>query len=333
MSEPGVSQSVARAGILLGCAIVGTLVWIFLASHTVENIDTESKTEIIYDLYEHQEDAAFIRNDDVLVDSIVQKRYSGRLFYNRVPKCGSRTVVETLFRLRDSLGFNMAWAEETYPYHLNSTQQEIFAEYFNNLNPSTVYNRHLHFIDLKKFNVTQPAYINVVRHPLDRTISQHYFTNNIENQTESFDDCMARDVTQGRCAPHLEDTHMLTQFFCGHDPICRTEDPAALSLAKSNIVEHYAVVGLTEDLPAFFTAAEHVLPAYFKGAPQIFKKFGEVYRKDTSTRKKGEASAHTRNILTERLSQDIQLYNWIKQRFYTTFSGLLEQVKIPVEII
>ena len=40
----------------------------------------------------------------------------------------------------------------------------------------------------------------------------------------------------------------------------------ALVQAKRNLVEHYALVGLTERLPDFIALLEHTFPRFFKGA-------------------------------------------------------------------
>ena len=37
------------------------------------------------------------------------------------------------------------------------------------------YEKHMHFLDATEFNRTNPIYINMVRHPLDRILSWYYY--------------------------------------------------------------------------------------------------------------------------------------------------------------
>ncbi len=44
---------------------------------------------------------------------------------------------------------------------------------------------------------------------------------------------------------------------------------AALQAAKANVEEHYAVVGLLDDLEGFVKVLEVLLPDFFKGAHKL----------------------------------------------------------------
>lgn len=47
-------------------------------------------------------------------------------------------------------------------------------------------------------------------------------------------------------------------------------DTATLAKAKTNVQQHYAVVGLYEDLGSFFKVLEVVSPRVFSGAGSIY---------------------------------------------------------------
>ena len=45
----------------------------------------------------------------------------------------------------------------------------------------------------------------------------------------------------------------------------------ALNKAKQNVLRHYLLVGVTEELEDFIVVLETVLPRFFKGASQLYK--------------------------------------------------------------
>ncbi len=66
------------------------------------------------------------------------------------------------------------------------------------------YYKHIHFIDYREFNRTNPIYINMVRHPVDRMLSWYYYirsTKYLLSTTDmpprrikvSFDECIQKE--------------------------------------------------------------------------------------------------------------------------------------------
>lgn len=45
----------------------------------------------------------------------------------------------------------------------------------------------------------------------------------------------------------------------------------ALEMAKENVLRHYLVVGITEELGDFVAVLEAVLPRFFRGAVKLFQ--------------------------------------------------------------
>ena len=45
----------------------------------------------------------------------------------------------------------------------------------------------------------------------------------------------------------------------------------ALNKAKQNVLRHYLLVGVTEELEDFIMVLETVLPRFFRGASQLYK--------------------------------------------------------------
>jgi hypothetical protein len=60
-------------------------------------------------------------------------------------------------------------------------------------------------------------------------------------------------------------------FFCGHSPACWEKGSEwALEEAKKNLLEHYMLVGVTEQMEDFINLLELTLPSMFHGAAQHF---------------------------------------------------------------
>ncbi|ESO92693.1 hypothetical protein LOTGIDRAFT_175663 [Lottia gigantea] len=129
------------------------------------------------------------------------------------------------------------------------------------------------------FGLTKPPiYINIVRDPLDRLVSYYYFIRYGDDfrptikrrkagNRETFDDCVKRDGED--CSP--ENLWMQIPFFCGHWSECWNPGSQwALEQAKQNLVHHYLVVGVTEELGDFIAVLEATLPRFFKGAVQLY---------------------------------------------------------------
>jgi len=136
---------------------------------------------------------------------------------------------------------------------------------------------HGHFAFIYPTLSTQrpPIYINMIRRPLARLVSYWYFlrqpdTYNKDRQkvskyvgsTETFDECVKK---HGKgCAP--EDLWVQIPYFCGHHADCWKPGNAwALQQARENVVRHYLLVGVTEEMGAFLTVLQQALPGLIQG--------------------------------------------------------------------
>lgn len=120
----------------------------------------------------------------------------------------------------------------------------------------------------------------------------------------------------------------MTRWFCGHGPECRWSSDRALEIAKRNVVDEYAHVGVLEDLPNTVQLFRLLLPTFFGGDPRHTPDeadFPELHSQKTLAKKDAHLpkAAKTksgplspRNLLRlfEANRRDIELYYFILDR-------------------
>ncbi|KAK7068843.1 hypothetical protein SK128_003060 [Halocaridina rubra] len=124
------------------------------------------------------------------------------------------------------------------------------------------------------------------------------------------------------CIPRPGDIRALQlTFFCGNHPHCRVVGNRwALQNAKAN-VDHYSVIGLKEDLPTTLKVLEHVLPDFFKNYQNVEFGSGKVKLNKRPKEFAPAISNTTIALLKSSLREDIEFYDFVRQRFY-------QQVKV-----
>ncbi|XP_068216672.1 uronyl 2-sulfotransferase-like [Palaemon carinicauda] len=266
------------------------------------------------------------------------------VIYNRVPKCGSTTVntiiksmqLRNKFYHRHSTIYNKHWLGGEAR---KSLLQKIFKK--SKIRPQS-FDRHIYYFNVTRLGLPKAAWINLVREPVSRFISQFYFTRSRSRwQRVKFlvsrpkppkwwfdmklDDCIKAERPE--CFPH-PDQEMSLQltFFCGHHPECRKVGSKwALHRAKRHVESYYSVVGLLEELPLSLSVLEGYLPKYFKNVRKIPMSSGGV-KMNVGESKKKSISNSTKEIIKGFLKEDIEFYDFVRQRLYLQAKrlGLLE---------
>ncbi|XP_039271717.2 uronyl 2-sulfotransferase-like [Styela clava] len=258
------------------------------------------------------------------------------VIYNRVPKCGSTTIVWLIKALGSRLGF------KTISHNWPHVQQILTEDEQKNLvenvttaanGAASIFIRHLHFVDFEKFSSSvKPIYINVIRNPIERFISHYYYMRfgfgngnskawmkNMSNATrfEKLEECVAKSAE--KCVQRESSTTLA--FFCGQGPKCRTRSPWALQKAKENVVKYYTVVGIVEDFPNTLRLLEYTLPRYFRRGSEIYKRAKGIINK-SKTSKKVSPRLETKLKLEEALRYEMDFYQFVKKRFYDQLNDL-----------
>lgn len=266
------------------------------------------------------------------------------VFFNRVPKAGSATLLEILRHLSIKNGFTMSrdgvfHESQREDIMLDYEQQIALTTMVNHFSSPTVYFQHTGFVDFKGFNSPMPIYINMVRDPIERVISAYYYKRSapvvVRKKTlhpnsklpsqqfllQRFEDCVNKHNPECVFIEGFRrfDMNQLTEFFCGQESYCsgfNTDE--ALRKAKDNVEKHYAVVGVLEDFNKTLQVFEHYIPKIFMGSFNVYwnQLHGENKHKNIY---KPTVDSGIRNVLERNFTREIEFYEFCKQRLHRQY--------------
>ncbi|KQS44236.1 heparan sulfate 2-O-sulfotransferase pipe isoform X6 [Drosophila erecta] len=273
------------------------------------------------------------------------------IFFNRVPKTGS----ETLIKLMIELGKINDFQNERSPYskptgmYWNVERQEQEATRILDLKeqPAFVYAEHMNYMNIRQFHLPQPIYINMIRDPVERVISWFYYkrtpwssismykvTGKMYNRTyyiKNFEDCVLTNDAECRYDYGLMfkndpgDHKRQSLFFCGHSPICEPfNTPAAIARAKQNVERDFSVVGSWEDANVTLTVLEHYIPRFFKGSMELYYEpdNGLAFLNENINHWKPKISERIKQIMRANFTQEYEFYYFCKQRLYRQYFAI-----------
>ncbi|XP_058985297.1 heparan sulfate 2-O-sulfotransferase pipe isoform X4 [Musca domestica] len=268
------------------------------------------------------------------------------LFFNRVPKVGSEQLIELIRQLGQVNDFSVSRAPFSAPvrYHLNEVAQAELVDELYEMGPSHAHSMHVNFINFRRYDTSQPIYINLVRDPVERVISWFYYrrtpwsaVQNYRVTKKFFDDkfykkdyhdCVLNAdpecvYEQGASFTQTQAQHIRqTLFFCGHDPVCEPFNSyGALQKAKE-IVEHdFAVVGSWEDVNVTLRVLENYIPKYFRGATKLY--YDDLAKvKRNSNNWKPKIREDVKALVRKNFTREYEFYHFCKQRLYRQYFAL-----------
>uniref|UniRef100_A0A1I8NXT4 Heparan sulfate 2-O-sulfotransferase pipe n=1 Tax=Stomoxys calcitrans TaxID=35570 RepID=A0A1I8NXT4_STOCA len=275
------------------------------------------------------------------------------VFFNRVPKVGSQSLMELMARLGNVHNFlhsrDQGKAHETI--FLKPPQQKAFLKELYSKSRPRVYSQHIAYINFTHHHQPRPIYINLVRDPIERIRSWHYYVRAEwyykdlqaklgdkapkmppkEFMEMDLDTCVKTgdihcQFNQMEIKNPAGDHRRQTLFFCGQNrQLCMPfNSRAAMQKAKRTVEEEYAVVGTWEDTNITLSVLEHYIPRFFGNAKTIYyegkDRLGSV-NKNNVTR---PISEETRMILSKNLTHEIEFYEFCKQRLYLQYNAITD---------
>ncbi|XP_078505391.1 uronyl 2-sulfotransferase isoform X1 [Lissotriton helveticus] len=256
--------------------------------------------------------------------------FPSQVVYNRVGKCGSRTVVLLLRILSEKHGFNLVTSEIHNKTRLTKSEQMELIRNVSTAEQPYLFTRHVHFLNFSRFGAEQPVYINIIRDPVNRFLSNYFFrrfgdwraeqnhmirTPGMKEEERYLDinECILENYAE--CSnPRL---FYIIPYFCGQHPKCREPGEWAFERAKQNVNENFLLVGILEELEDVLLLLERYLPHYFKDVLSIYKnpehrKLGNL----TVTVKKTIPSPEALQVLYQRMKYEYAFYHYVKDQFH-----------------
>lgn len=298
-------------------------------------VDSRSSQQSVFGRSTHSLKLKSSSNGNVnIFNSSVQRRAgfygvkkSGKacvVVYNAVPKTGSRslfTAIKTTVELSRSLPLirtdkitrNVSSSEESFNTFVRNTRSPAFLR------------GHVPFLHLP----SRFLYINMVRDPLKRFVSEYYFMRNGDNLIparssqlshgykpnqlpEGWNDTLDKCVRKGSslCSPGSG----MMRMFCGFSPNCSFASRWTLKQAKNHL-KRYTVVGLTDEFEATLQVLERLFPDMLKDATKNYRETG-IGSDKYQTINRHEPLESTKKILKEQMSLEYEFYNFVLDKFH-----------------
>ncbi|XP_026325168.1 heparan sulfate 2-O-sulfotransferase pipe isoform X2 [Hyposmocoma kahamanoa] len=270
------------------------------------------------------------------------------LFFNRVPKVGSQTLMELLRRLsiRNRFGFNRDNVQRVETIRLSPADQQGLAAMVSAYDQPSSYIKHVCYTNFTRYGYPNPIYVNVVRDPIERVISWYYYVRApwyyVERKRafpdlplpdpawlkKDFETCVLSGdrecrYIEGEFRESIGDHRRQTLFFCGHEPECIPFNSfEALQRAKRVVEQQYAVVGVLEDMNSTLLAFERYIPRFFDGASQLYWEAQNTFNRINRNNFKPPVSEAVKQIVRSNFTREIEFYEFCRQRLHLQLKAL-----------
>ena len=258
-----------------------------------------------------------------------------RVIYNRVGKCGSRSMQNVIAKLSEKNGYQFYLSNISSQTRLPALDLRNEVKLIYSVETPMLYSRHIVYINFAKYGFVPPVYINMIRDPIERFSSQYHFKRNgdmknpglvrslkpmdIFTKQLNINDCILKNYTE--CS--AEKLWYIVPYFCGQDVMCKRPSIEAVQRAKRHLLDNYLVVGFVEDFEGTLQVFEKLMPFYFKGAVEEWKNLSDFVNQ-TSTYKKKVIRPEARNVLLQRMEYEYDFYRFA----YAVFRNLKSQLQL-----
>jgi len=271
----------------------------------------------------------------------VKEREDGLLIvYNRIRKTGSTSFINVLYNLHHQNQFALTYVTvSSSNTRFTFIDQYKFARnitYWYSFKPA-LFHGHFPFINFRQLGMKPPLYINMIREPLERFVSQYYFVrygsdipdlpNTVrqhQGDSTTFDECVKQKSSM--CSP--KKLWLQIPYFCGSDVECwEPGNKQALRRAKANVMNNYFLVGTTDNMEKFIELLEYTLPSFFKDSTKLFSANGGVHIRKTKVKKPllPETVQYFKNDRVWKMENEFFLF--VAKRFNVIYDFTLQSKK------
>jgi hypothetical protein len=197
------------------------------------------------------------------------------LVYNRIPKAGSTTLMSLVKKLSVENDFTMLTPE---PYFRHDKLLLAIFDAIKSRKRTLIVN---HFFFPELLYNDQVSYMNMMRDPVSRTVSDFYYLRSVdargnravsyskEHGDISIDECYS-GTTEYSTVCEIPGNYQ-TSFFCGREGHpCHNDVRMKETLGLQNMKQHYRV-GIEERYEETLAMLEQSYPRFFKGISSIYK--------------------------------------------------------------
>lgn len=264
------------------------------------------------------------------------------IFFMRIPKTGSSSAKTAFKGLSQNSEFTYHYQDNCYHcsgWH-KRTDDHIQTMHDLHVNGSFIFTGHSHFIP-RALLPSNIFLVSLVRQPILRQRSEYQyfwprkrvgaFSSCLCTNSTTFEECVM--IAPPECYEKVLGLgHTYVSFFCGHEDVCMSEPESEAAFLKAvRNLDELDLIGLTEDLAAFFADVAGMIP----GLEHV--DWAIPHEKKT---KKGHLSrAALDKILTyNNASNELKLYREIRRRycwrrgFCGHFEGLHDEGLLEDEI-
>jgi len=298
-------------------------------------IDLHSKSSTARSLKDRFSFSETSNNPSSLAKEFINSLDNPIVVYNRVPKTASTAFTHLLYDLTQENSIYVIHVNTTVPKQ-NAAIMSLQDKMLLRQNITTwgltpaFYHGHFAF-----FDVPNVFWINLIRNPFDRLVSNYYFLRYGDNfrkgllrskngDTTTFNECVEKESSKD-CS--IQKMWIQIPYFCGQVAACwEPGSQWALDRAKQNVLEHYFLVGTTENLSQFVEVLENEIPAIFEGSYEKFQKQDPIRKtihKDEITE---ETKAKLSNTRIWRMEFDF--YNFIVKNFNLIYTRSITDGKL-----
>eukprot|EP00736_Rhodelphis_marinus_P000004 Rmarinus@m.23825 len=258
------------------------------------------------------------------------------LFYNRVRKSGSTTLLEAINHLQVPNSFKWMMLMDK-----DKTVSDVLSQFSsaweeaqdtNGTHRRFIFDKHFPFIEnwrLTELNMDQISHLIILRDPVARVVSEYNYDRwgsarsaekreqflSIPGNNVTLDECISSYLAGERSFSSCVSVDTQLLHFCGSHVGCRDRNFGLLfplQLAIKHAMRPTTIFGFLDEQELTFSMLEHRLPKYFDG---LKTEVGKQAQHNVNTNKL-PTSDSTLTVLRRELWREVYLYDTLKEVFY-----------------